>query len=181
MSEAHGVLPGARAHETRVPGPREADGARAHEIRVVGDEAGLERCFAVREEVFIREQGVPEELEYDAYDARALHVLAIGAEGPLGTARLVHGAAAREKSGCPEGVGSLGRLAVTASARGLGLGAALVRAVEREARRLGLTTLELDAQVTAVGFYERLGYAAHGPRFLDAGIEHRAMRRRLSA
>ncbi|MEU9231755.1 GNAT family N-acetyltransferase [Streptomyces subrutilus] len=137
-------------------------------------------CFAVRTEVFVGEQSVPESIEYDAYDADAVHVLAVGPDGvALGTGRLLHGAAARAKTGDPA-VGSLGRLAVRKAARGLGVGVALVRAIEAEAVRLGLTALDLGAQTHALGFYERLGYAAYGPEFQDAGIAHRAMRRSLA-
>ncbi|MGW4225213.1 GNAT family N-acetyltransferase [Streptomyces bauhiniae] len=148
-------------------------------VRVAGDPADREACFAVRKEVFVGEQGVPQDIEYDAYDATALHVLAIGEDGiPLGTGRLLHGEAAVGKTG-DASVGSLGRLAVTRRARGLGVGAALVRAIEDAARDLGLTAVDLHAQTQALGFYERLGYTPYGPEFQDAGIAHRAMRRPL--
>ncbi|MGW5848559.1 GNAT family N-acetyltransferase [Streptomyces sp. NPDC055254] len=149
------------------------------EIRVAASEDDLRACFAVRTEVFVVEQSVPESIEYDAYDADAVHVLAVGPDGaPLGTGRLLHGTAALGKTGS-RGVGSLGRLAVAKSARGLGVGVALVRAIEAEAARLGLTAVDLGAQTHALGFYERLGYVAYGPEFEDAGIAHRSMRRPL--
>ncbi|AYN43893.1 GNAT family N-acetyltransferase [Streptomyces dangxiongensis] len=148
-------------------------------VRVVTDLAGREACFAVRKEVFVAEQGVAEDIEYDARDAVAVHVLAVREDGvPLGTGRLLHGEAAAKTGGHPA-VGSLGRLAVTREARGLGVGAALVRAIEDTARAQGLTALDLHAQTHALGFYERLGYVAYGPEFPDAGIPHRAMRRAL--
>ncbi|WP_449352134.1 GNAT family N-acetyltransferase [Streptomyces shaanxiensis] len=153
---------------------------RAYEVRVAEDPADQEACFAVRKEVFVGEQGVPEDIEYDAYDAVALHVLAVREDGvPLGTGRLLFGAAAAGKTGGDESVGSLGRLAVTQAARGLGVGAALVRAIEDAARGRGLAAVDLHAQTHALGFYERLGYVAYGPEFPDAGIAHRAMRRVL--
>ncbi|MFE3926614.1 GNAT family N-acetyltransferase [Streptomyces sp. YIM B13508] len=149
-------------------------------VRVAGDPADREACFAVRKEVFIAEQGVPEDIEYDAHDADAVHLLAVAADGtPLGTARLLHGAAAAAKNGGDPSVGSLGRLAVLRRARGLGVGAALVRAVEEAARERGLAGVDLHAQTHALGFYERLGYQAYGPEFPDAGMPHRAMRRAL--
>ncbi|MER6254264.1 GNAT family N-acetyltransferase [Streptomyces sp. NPDC001584] len=149
------------------------------EVRVAASEEDLKSCFAVRSEVFVVEQSVPESIEYDAYDADAVHVLAVGADGvPLGTGRLLHGPAALGKTGDPA-VGSLGRLAVAKSARGLGVGVALVRAIEAEAARRGLSAVDLGAQTHALGFYERLGYVAYGPEFQDAGIPHRAMRRPL--
>lgn len=98
----------------------------------------------------------------------------------MGTGRLLTGAAAAVKNGDPDpGVGALGRLAVLRSARGLGAGAALVRAVEEAARERGLTAVDLHAQTHALGFYERLGYVAYGTEFPDAGIPHLAMRKTL--
>ncbi|MFC8674434.1 GNAT family N-acetyltransferase [Streptomyces griseorubiginosus] len=152
----------------------------AYEVRVAEDPADREACFTVRKEVFVGEQGVPEGIEYDAYDAVALHVLAVREDGvPLGTGRLLFGEAAAGKTGGDASVGSLGRLAVTQAARGLGVGAALVRAIEDAARARGLAAVDLHAQTHALGFYERLGYVAYGPEFPDAGIAHRAMRRVL--
>ncbi|MEU0288942.1 GNAT family N-acetyltransferase [Streptomyces sp. NPDC005908] len=149
-------------------------------VRVAKDPADREACFAVRKEVFVAEQGVPEDIEYDAHDADAVHVLAVADDGtPLGTGRLLHGPAAAAKTGGDPSVGSLGRLAVLRRARGLGVGAALVRAVEQAARDRGLTAVDLHAQTHALGFYERLGYEAYGPEFPDAGMPHRAMRRAL--
>ncbi|WP_405919323.1 GNAT family N-acetyltransferase [Streptomyces longwoodensis] len=154
----------------------------AYTVRVAEDLADHEACFALRKEVFVAEQGVPEEIEYDAYDAVAVHVLAVREDGlPLGTGRLLHGGAALGKTGGDASVGSLGRLAVSRAARGLGVGAALVRAIEEAARARGLAAVDLHAQTQALGFYERLGYVAYGPQFPDAGIPHRAMRRVLPA
>lgn len=149
-------------------------------VRVAEGPADREACFAVRKDVFVAEQGVPEDVEYDAHDAGAVHVLAVREDGtPLGAARLLHGAAAAARNGGDPAAGSLGRLAVTREARGLGVGAALVRAVEDAARDRGLTAVDLHAQTHALGFYERLGYEPYGPEFPDAGMPHRAMRRVL--
>ncbi|MFE5795139.1 GNAT family N-acetyltransferase [Streptomyces sp. NPDC056503] len=154
--------------------------SEAYAVREAVGEGDLEACFAVRREVFVEEQGVPRELEYDAYDATAVHVLAVRADGvPLGTGRLLHGADATGKTGADASVGSLGRLAVAEAARGLGVGAALVRAIEDAARERGLSAVDLHAQTHALGFYERLGYVAYGGEFPDAGMPHRAMRRVL--
>ncbi|GHC65256.1 GNAT family N-acetyltransferase [Streptomyces flavofungini] len=150
--------------------------------RVAVGPEDLDACFGVRKEVFVAEQGVPEDIEYDEYDGGAVHVLAVRAEGggALGTGRLLTGDAAVVKNGDPDvGVGALGRLAVLRSARGLGVGAALVAAIEGAARERGLHAVDLHAQTHALGFYERLGYVAYGAEFLDAGIPHRAMRKAL--
>ncbi|MFR0352022.1 GNAT family N-acetyltransferase [Streptomyces sediminimaris] len=152
----------------------------AYGVRVAEDPADLRTCFALRKDVFVAEQGVPEDVEYDAYDAVAVHVLAVRDDGvPLGTGRLLLGQAAAAKTGGDPSVGSLGRLAVTRDARGLGVGAALVRAIEDAARARGLAAVDLHAQTHALGFYERLGYEAYGPEYAEAGIPHRAMRRAL--
>lgn len=155
-------------------------GHASYSTRRATGESDLAACFQVRRDVFVGEQQVPEEIEYDAHDAGAVHVLAVAADGSaLGTGRLLHGAAAAGRTGGDAGAGSLGRLAVTREARGLGVGAALVRAIEDEARALGLAAVDLHAQTHALGFYERLGYVAYGPEFSDAGMPHRAMRRPL--
>ncbi|MEU0277322.1 MULTISPECIES: GNAT family N-acetyltransferase [unclassified Streptomyces] len=150
-------------------------------VRIAAGPADTEACFAVRKQVFVVEQRVSEDIEYDGRDAWALQLLAIRADGvPLGTARLLYGPEAADRTGGDPSVGSLGRLAVVAEARGLGIGVALVRAVEDAARERGLTVVDLHAQSHALGFYERLGYAAYGPEFQDAGIAHRSMRRTLA-
>ncbi|THA65627.1 GNAT family N-acetyltransferase [Streptomyces sp. A0958] len=148
--------------------------------RTVTGEQDRAACFQLRKDVFVGEQNVPEEIEYDAYDADAVHVIAVAADGTaLGTGRLLHGPAAAAKTGGDPAVGSLGRLAVSKDARGLGVGAALVRAIEDAARDNGLAAVDLHAQTHALRFYERLGYVAYGPEFPDAGIPHRAMRRTI--
>ncbi|MDX6353446.1 MAG: hypothetical protein QOF98_349 [Streptomyces sp.] len=156
-----------------------AVGAAVPAIRVVpaDDPVGMAAVHAVRHEVFVVEQGVPAELEWDGKDGRAAHVLAEGA----GAGRLLLGADAAAKNGGDPDTAVLGRLAVLRSARGGGVGAALVRALEDEARRRGLRGVYLEAQVHAIAFYERLGYTAYGPQFPDAGIPHRAMRRDFGA
>jgi predicted GNAT family N-acyltransferase len=147
------------------------------DVRVVAaqDADGMAAVHAIRREVFVVEQNVPAELEFDGKDDRAVHVLAPDA----GTGRLLLGADAAAKNGGDPDTAVLGRLAVLKAARGTGVGARLVAALEDEARRLGLAGVYLEAQVHAIAFYERLGYTAFGPEFPDAGIAHRAMRRSL--
>ncbi|MFI6843390.1 GNAT family N-acetyltransferase [Kitasatospora sp. NPDC050467] len=149
-------------------------------IRVAEGEGDLALVHGVRREVFIVEQGIAEEEEWDHLDPASEHLLAVGPAGePLGTARLIHGAQALELTGGTEGRVLLGRLAVVKAARGTGLGAELVRAVEAAGRGRAAREVELHAQVQALGFYERLGYAAEGPVYEDAGIPHRTMTRVL--
>ncbi|WP_037906100.1 GNAT family N-acetyltransferase [Actinacidiphila yeochonensis] len=146
-------------------------------VRVVdpADEAGMAQVHAIRHRVFVVEQRVPAELEFDEKDVRAVHVLAEGA----GTGRLLTGADAAAKNGGDPELAVLGRLAVLPEGRRNGTGSRLVRALEDEARRRGLRGVHLEAQTHAIPFYERLGYTAHGPEFLDVGIPHQAMTHRF--
>ena len=137
--------------------------------QVTGDD-GFALAWDIRFEVFVEEQQVPVELERDDLDAVATHWVAWVDGEPQGTVRLV----AEEG-----GVAHLGRLAVRKPARGTGLGRRLVAVVEAEGVRLGLERCVLGAQVRAMPFYERLGYAAFGDEFDDAGIPHRWMARPL--
>lgn len=126
----------------------------------------LETCMAIRLKVFVEEQHVPVEEERDAHDETAIHLLAVVDGQALGTARILRDGA----------VGKIGRVAVLPQARGTGLGAALIRAALVELRSTaGVTRAKLGAQTHAIGFYEKLGFAAYGPEYLDAGIPHRDM------
>ncbi|MBB6121420.1 GNAT family N-acetyltransferase [Nocardiopsis algeriensis] len=140
------------------------------EIRLARGDRDRAAVFVIRGAVFVAEQQVPVEEEWDARDTEADHFLALTDGVPAGTVRLV------DLGG---GTGLLGRLAVLPAGRGSGTGAALVRAVEEHARERGMKEVELHAQTHALGFYERLGYTAHGEEFLDAGIPHRHMVREL--
>lgn len=139
-------------------------------VTVARSAADLRAAYAIRHEVFVQGQHVSPGIERDEEDAAATHLLAWRDGRPVGTVRLVRAGA---------GVGVLGRLAVVPPARGHGIGVALVRALEEVARAGEVRTLELHAQTHAVRFYERLGYAAYGPEFLEAGIPHRSMRREV--
>lgn len=140
------------------------------EIRLVRDERDRAAVFIIRGAVFVAEQQVPVQEEWDERDACADHLLALDGGVPVGTVRLVD---------LGSGAGLLGRLAVLPKGRGNGTGVALVRAVEERARERGLGAVELHAQTHALGFYARLGYTPHGEEFLDAGIPHLHMVREL--
>ncbi|GLK89669.1 GNAT family N-acetyltransferase [Pseudomonas turukhanskensis] len=125
------------------------------------DNADLRR---IRETVFIAEQAVPPELEWDAEDVEAVHFLAVDGDYAIGTARLL-----------PDG--HIGRVSVLKDWRGLKVGEALMTAVINEAERRGLKEQMLSAQVHATAFYERLGFTVVSGEFLDAGIPHVEMKR----
>ena len=125
---------------------------------------------ALRTRVFVEEQGVPAEIEQDAHDATAVHALAEDEDGRVvATGRLL----------VRDGRAVIGRMAVDAAARGRGHGAAVLAELHRQAAVLGLPEVELHAQFTARGFYERAGYAAVGDVYEEAGIAHVTMRRVL--
>ena len=140
------------------------------EVREAQGEAERRAAFALRHEVFVEEQGVPLELELDADDEHALHLVAFDGGRLIGTCRIVQ-AGARAK---------FGRLVVARDARGGGVGSALLGEAERHARARGAREMVLAAQTGAVGLYERAGYTARGDVFLDAGIEHVTMEKRLA-
>lgn len=126
------------------------------------DNADLRR---IRNSVFIQEQGVSPEQEWDSDDASATHFLAFEGDFAIGTARLL-------ADGC------IGRVSVLKDWRGLHIGEKLLLAAVEEAERLGLTEQTLTAQVHAAGFYERLGFKVISDEFLEAGIPHIDMLRK---
>lgn len=149
-------------------------------VRLAVDPQDRSAALAVRRDVFVAEQGVPAELEMDDLDASAEHFVAYDDEVAVGAGRLVVEPAGFEGTDPALGpVGHLGRLAVRPEARGSSLGVALVHAIEARAAECGLRVVALSSQTHALGFYERLGYAAYGEIFDDAGLPHRWMSRAL--
>lgn len=121
----------------------------------------------LRDTVFVKEQQVSAEEEWDDLDAVCEHVLAIADDGtPIGCGRLT-----------PER--KIGRMAVLEPWRGHGVGAAMLRMLIERARTRGWNSISLHAQVTAIDFYRQHGFEGFGDRFMEAGIEHQAMRRLL--
>lgn len=140
------------------------------EVDLVSDEKRLHNVFAIREQVFVQEQGVDPSVERDEFDKNGLHFLATWQGVPVGAGRLVV---------CGDR-GKIGRLCVLREYRGQGIGQALMQAIERNARKLGLRTLYLHAQCHAIEFYSRLGYRPVGEEFWEAGIKHIEMEKHLS-
>jgi predicted GNAT family N-acyltransferase len=125
----------------------------------------MAKAFAIRMRVFVREQGVPGEIELDRDDQRAIHLLAFAGPRAVGTARVVwhHGSA------------KIGRMAVLKGYRGLGFGKKLLKRATETAKRRGAKSIYLHAQVPVIGFYESMGFRCVGPIFDEAGIPHRKM------
>lgn len=122
----------------------------------------------VRTEVFIEEQNVPQEEEWDGLDAEAIHVLALDDDDEaIATGRLLND-------------GKIGRMAVRKPWRGKGVGGAVLRFLMEEAHAHGHINVKLAAQVHAIPFYEKFGFKAYGDEFMDAGIPHYWMKAELA-
>jgi ElaA protein len=140
------------------------------EVRAARDEAEVEAALALREDVFCGEQGVSLADERDGRDAEALHLVAVDSHEVVGTCRLlVAGETVK-----------LGRMAVARAARRRGIASRLLQECEARARALGARRIALSAQTDALALYERAGYESYGERFMDAGIEHLMMEKRLA-
>ena len=140
---------------------------RAFQVLPIDYATGVAELRSVREAVFVQEQQVPLEEEWDALDPLSRHIIARDQDGhPIGTGRLT-----------PEH--RIGRMAVLADWRGQGVGDAMLAALLEEARTQGWPAVSLHAQVSAEAFYARQGFIPHGERFQEAGIEHQAMHRAL--
>ncbi|HEX4797866.1 MAG TPA: GNAT family N-acetyltransferase [Burkholderiales bacterium] len=137
-------------------------------IRTLRWSEALPLARPVREKVFVEEQGVPRELEWDEWDERSEHAVACDSKGrAIGTARLV-----------PDG--RIGRMAVLVEWRGRGVGAALLEALLALARERSMPRVTLHAQTHAAGFYRRFGFNERGGEFSEAGIAHVEMTLDLS-
>lgn len=119
----------------------------------------------VRLEVFVEEQGVPYELDFDDLDATAWHFLALVKDLPVGTSRLVS-------------TGQIGRMAVLPAYRRQGIGKLLLSCTLNLAHSLGISNIHLQAQVNAIDFYLANDFVICGEEFEEAGICHRKMRYR---
>jgi YbgC/YbaW family acyl-CoA thioester hydrolase len=118
----------------------------------------------IRTEVFVQEQKIPQEMEWDAADATATHAVAYNRLGQaVATGRLLAHA---------PGVGRIGRMAASRVLRGAGLGTAVLRALISAAHERGENQVVLHAQRSAEGFYSHLGFSVQGAPFEEAGITH---------
>ena len=141
--------------------------SKAISVRVSNWTEARAEAQRIRELVFVREQGVPPELEMDEQDARCEHALVFSEDGrAVGTGRLL-----------PDS--HIGRMAVLKEWRGKGVGALLLQALVDRARERGDAVARLNAQISAAGFYRRYGFEVEGAEFMEAGIPHVPMRRAL--
>ncbi|ENO89575.1 GNAT family N-acetyltransferase [Thauera linaloolentis] len=134
-------------------------------IEIADWQAAQARVMPLRMRVFVVEQGVPADIELDEFDPCSRHAIATDADGEvIATGRLL-----------PDG--HIGRMAVDAGWRGRGVGGAVLEALAAEAAAHGMPKVMLNAQLRALGFYRRHGFAEYGEAFMEAGIPHRAMQR----
>ncbi len=131
-----------------------------HQIQLVSWQDQAAELRAIRETVFVHEQQVPVELEWDEFDEISLHVLAKNLQGlPVGTARLL-----------PDG--HIGRMAVLKEWRGKGYGSAMLLRLLEESKKRDMKKVILNAQTTAIQFYAKFGFMVTGEEFMEAGIPH---------
>ncbi len=134
-------------------------------VKWIDEETALR---SVRTAVFIHEQHVPVDLEWDEFDAISMHILAQDLdEQSIGTVRLL-----------PNGY--IGRMAVLKEWRRKGIGTAMMQKLLEQAEHLGIQQVKLNAQVSAIQFYERFGFQVSGKEFMEAGIQHIKMKLRLN-
>ena len=134
-------------------------------VKRISSEKELEQAMRIRIRVFVREQGVPAEIELDDDDKRALHLLASLAGRSVGTARIV----------MRGGQAKIGRMAVLKSHRRKKVGKKLLSRAITTAKKQGARKIYLHAQVSVSKFYESAGFRCVGPVFDEAGIAHRKM------
>jgi predicted GNAT family N-acyltransferase len=135
-------------------------------IELMGWDEARAQASPIRFTVFVEEQRVPVEIEWDNQDEKSIHALAYEAGDAVATGRLL-----------PDG--HIGRMAVLKEWRGKGVGGAILKRLLAAARERGHTEIELFAQTHALEFYRRHGFVERGEIFQEAGIAHQAMRKRL--
>jgi len=145
------------------------EGAVYH-YKLVDNESELKDAFRIRRQVFITEQNVPPNLEYDEEDRTALHMLAKDGEKAIGTARVLFLSNNQAK---------LERLAVLKSFRGRGIGSGIISFLEKQLKNQGVEKVMLHAQCRATAFYKSCGFAETGTPFWEVGIKHIKMQKQL--
>lgn len=138
-------------------------------IITVTSEAQFNEAFSIREIVFINEQNVPPELEKDEFEEAAIHFIGYLGDEPIATGRVRF----------VDDYGKLERIAVLKEHRGQSYGTQIIRQMERKIRQKNFKKALLHAQTHAIDFYEKLGYDVMSDEFMDAGIPHVAMEKKL--
>lgn len=139
-------------------------------VKLAQTEQEKELAFDIRKKVFVEEQGIPLHLEIDEFDQSATHFIVLEVDEPIAAARI------RETE---SNVGKVERVCVLPGHRRKHLGVLLMNALEQHAKQNGWEKLKLNAQTSAIPFYEKLAYQVTSPEFDDAGIPHRAMEKEI--
>lgn len=142
-------------------------------IKLVDTETEMEGALGVRFRVFVSEQQVPMEEELDEIDASATHAIAIHNGQVIATGRVFY----RDE----DSAARIGRMAVDSDWRRHGIGGRLLKFLEQEATKQGVTTYILNAQVYVKDFYAANGYEERGEEFLEADIVHILMRKQVAS
>jgi len=131
-------------------------------IEIIYGLEGFEKVKGIRYRVFVQEQGVPQELEWDSFDRIAYHLILHLNNTPVGTARLF----------TKENRSYIGRVAVLKEYRGRGYGRIIMKAIMEHAKNIGIKRIYLHSQTYIKDFYKKLGYKEIGDEFTEAGITH---------
>ncbi|MBS4177375.1 GNAT family N-acetyltransferase [Lederbergia citrea] len=129
----------------------------------------LQDAFTIRKKVFVEEQHVPYELEIDEFEDDAAHFVIYDEDQPIGAGRFRF----------IDGNGKVERICILPAFRGTGAGKRMMNAIEDYAHASEINVLKLNAQTSAIPFYEKLGYHIVSDEFMDAGIPHKTMKKEL--
>ncbi|MEH7493408.1 GNAT family N-acetyltransferase [Neobacillus niacini] len=138
-------------------------------VKVCENEKELQDAFSVRRTVFIDEQNVPEDEEIDLFEEDSAHFVSYQEGTPVAAGRFR----------VVDGFGKVERICVLKEARNTGAGKAIMREIEAYALKKALHKLKLNAQTHAIPFYANLGYEVVSEEFLDAGIPHKTMIKKI--
>lgn len=139
-------------------------------VKIVENEQQRKDAFTVRTTVFVEEQGIPSEIEWDEFDNTAIHFVVYNENQAIAASRL------RQYE---NQIGKVERVCVLKEYRGQKIGVLIMKEIEQFAIKEGLKKLKLNAQASVVPFYEKLNYVVTSPEFMDVNIPHRAMEKQL--
>lgn len=139
-------------------------------VKVVSNKDELKDAYSVRYNVFVKEQNVPEDLEIDEFENSSTHFVMYDDRTPIGAGRIRPA----------DGYGKVERICISSSYRGKGLGKSIMKFIEDTAPKLGFNQLKLNSQTHAEQFYKSIGYETISGEFMDAGIPHVTMIKKLN-
>ncbi len=138
--------------------------------KLVTSDSELEGAFAVRRQVFVQEQGIPEDVELDEHDREAVHMVVKDGYRVIGTARVLYLAT---------GLAKIERMAILQPFRRRGVGRKIISFLSKELKNSGVEQVVLHAQYAVVAFYRSCGFKETGSPFREVGIKHVKMQKQL--